>query len=163
MKNVSLFEVMVMRSGITQGMRHPGPRRFRSHPSAVFGRMLAASRDGERPLDSSNHTKNWRMDRASQEADFRWMPKNQWTRNEWVQSMWMCFRTGACPWQPVIGTSDKFFVYSAYLDDDGHSHDPLLRIVGVARTKRPDRVSCHLGWKNANGTARWQQVKIPNI
>jgi len=131
---------------------HTGPSRFRKHPSAVFGRMLTASRDGEKAAASSNQSQvEAQSSNAAAGAPMK--RGHHWTRQEWIEAMWTCFGDGACPWQPVLGASDKFFVYSAYLEDDDR-----VRIVGVARTKRPDRVWCHWASTLSNGTVLWHQA-----
>ena len=44
-------------------------------------------------------------------------------------------------WQPVNGTKDKFYVYSAYLDNrDGKK--PLVRIIAAALTRNRESVLC---------------------
>ncbi|XP_063230453.1 uncharacterized protein LOC134535315 [Bacillus rossius redtenbacheri] len=45
-------------------------------------------------------------------------------------------------WQEVAGTRDRFLVYSAF--HDGRGSRALVRVVGAARTSRPDRVWCRL-------------------
>ena len=80
---------------------------------------------------------------------------------QWMHLLWRCFRQldggGMCPWQPVIEASEKFYVYSAYLDDY-RVNDPVVRIIGVARNKKSNQVWCHLGFPLSNGTTRWWRV-----
>lgn len=147
----------------TQELKRPvGPFRFGRQP-APFGRVLAADHADPTAVvgDASaggphrgpadlihDHTLNageW----------FKRLPQEQ-SRDAWVNQLWLCFQgRSVCPWQPVAGR-EKCFVYSAYLDDIAGSN--TVRVIGVARTKKPDRLWCQLGWM-ANSTARW--IAIP--
>ncbi|EFX81935.1 hypothetical protein DAPPUDRAFT_23511, partial [Daphnia pulex] len=74
-------------------------------------------------------------------------------------------------WQPVSGR-EKCFVYSAYLDDttgggggsgNTYTSNPagVVRVIGVAKTKKPDRLWCQLGWASAGGgnnSAQWLSI-----
>ena len=40
-------------------------------------------------------------------------------------------------WQPVNGTHQKFFVYSAFYDD---REKPLVRVIATTKTKKSERV-----------------------
>jgi len=53
-------------------------------------------------------------------------------------------------WQPVNGVSHKFYVYSAYLDlrDD---KNPVVRVIGVTRTKRSNPVTCRMYHRTDDG------------
>ncbi|XP_045027294.1 uncharacterized protein LOC116919261 isoform X2 [Daphnia magna] len=86
------------------------------------------------------------------------LPQEQ-SRDAWVNQLWFCFQgRSVCPWQPVAGR-EKCFVYSAYLDDTA-SNNPgtgTVRVIGVAKTKKPDRLWCQLGWAT-NSTANWIAV-----
>ena len=55
-------------------------------------------------------------------------------------------------WQPVEGIKNhKFFVYSAYYDTRDNKN-PVVRVVGVTRTKRSDKVMCRMYFnKTENG------------
>lgn len=46
----------------------------------------------------------------------------------------------------------KFFIYSAYLDTRLETVGPLIRIVGIAKTKNPDSVWCRLWYSNSSMT-----------
>ena len=46
-------------------------------------------------------------------------------------------------WQAVDGMSHKFFVYSAYYDTRD-TQKPVVRVIGVTRTKRSDKVLCRM-------------------
>jgi len=48
-------------------------------------------------------------------------------------------------WQPVNGTTDKFYVYSAFYDGRGGKR--IVRVVGAAKTKKADKVWCRLLYK----------------
>lgn len=52
-------------------------------------------------------------------------------------------------WQPVLGTKDKFLVYSAYLDTRiaGKEH---VRVIGAARTRGSQKVSCVFLYDSGN-------------
>ncbi len=75
-------------------------------------------------------------------------------------------------WQPVAGTMDKFYVYSAYLDarkggrkGGGGGHN-IVRIIGVARTKFPDKVACRLWWnggRQKDGDGQGDQPPRPSL
>ena len=56
-------------------------------------------------------------------------------------------------WQPVAGTSHKFYVYSAYYDVRD-AHRPLVRVVGVTKTKRSDKVLCRMYHKAQNASTK---------
>ncbi|XP_046437680.1 uncharacterized protein LOC124188834 isoform X2 [Daphnia pulex] len=96
------------------------------------------------------------------------LPQEQ-GRDAWVQQLWPCFQgQSVCPWQPVSGR-EKCFVYSAYLDDttgggggsgNTYTSNPagVVRVIGVAKTKKPDRLWCQLGWAGGNNSAQWLSI-----
>ena len=49
-------------------------------------------------------------------------------------------------WQPVAGTTHKFYVYSAYYDSRGPR--PHVRVVGATKTKRSDKVWCRMYYRD---------------
>ncbi|XP_040571227.1 beta-1,4-galactosyltransferase galt-1 [Lepeophtheirus salmonis] len=55
-------------------------------------------------------------------------------------------------WQPVNGTSHKFYVYSAYFDNRGKT--PVIRILAVTKTKTSDFVYCKMYYKDG-GKKPW--------
>lgn len=48
-------------------------------------------------------------------------------------------------WQPVQGTKDKFFVYSAYYDAR-HPKYKYIRVIGATRTRNSEKVICRLDY-----------------
>lgn len=161
-------QLMIMRSELgSDGKSH---HRSSSHgrPAlrfgrqvAPFGRALAAS-----PHQSGSHHPSDLLTPSDPNVNplmtaGEWihrLPQEQ-SRDAWVDTFWQCFqRQGFCPWQPVAGP-DKGFVFSAYLDDSALDN-PKVRIIGVARTKKPDKVWCQLGWISSTNETniRWSQV-----
>lgn len=66
-------------------------------------------------------------------------------------------RSGDGGWQPVSGTSHKFYVYSAYCDD---RDKPLVRIIAATKTKKSDKVLCKLFYEEENSQTRIVQAGI---
>ncbi len=66
-------------------------------------------------------------------------------------------------WQPVNGTRNKFYVYSAFFDARGGGRR-VVRVVGATRTKHPEKVWCRLYYKDEEeddeGEATTTQVEI---
>lgn len=60
-------------------------------------------------------------------------------------------------WQPVLGTRDKFFVYSAYLDD---RQGAFIRVLAATRTRGSDRVHCAYWYTNKDGGHHQRQEPI---
>lgn len=164
-------QVLVMRSELSvDGKSHHrspsasslGRRalRFGRQAAAPFGRALAAS-----PQNSGQQTilASQGEDKDSISNVFvgtgEWIQQERRSRDEWVAQFWSCFQGQAvCPWQPVAG-AEKGFVFSAYLDNGPGNSEPNVRVIGVARTKKPSKLWCQLGWTvSTNSTARWSQV-----
>lgn len=62
-------------------------------------------------------------------------------------------------WQRVRRTSDRFFVFSAYLDA---RRNRVVRIVAAARTRLTDRVVCRLFWKGTDSEYQAATVLASN-
>lgn len=151
------------RSGQAAGERRPASGRalrFGRQP-APFGRALAADKGPANALADARAASPDLM-RDPPPPLGRWLerlPQEQ-GRDAWVDELWPCFRAPhRCPWQPVAGP-DKCFVYSAYHDDSREAASgPLVRVVGVARTKKQGRLWCQLGFASpGNDTLRWHSV-----
>ena len=167
-------------SSKAQQERLARPFRFGRQP-APFGRVLAADRDSGPPNTAGAgdantagppptppppplpHNNDLILNDTPLLTAGDWLRRlpQQQSRDAWVDQLWLCFQgRSLCPWQPVIGR-EKCFVYSAYLDDTsggGGNGSGVVRVIGVARTKKPDRLWCQMGWP-ANGTAvRWSAV-----
>lgn len=139
------------------------PYRFGRQP-APFGRVLAADKsranaggDAHAARPDLTHDPPTRLGQWLER-----LPQEQ-SRDAWVDELWLCFQPAPrhrCPWQPVAGP-DKCFVYSAYHDDSREtSASAYVRVIGVARTKKQDRLWCQLGFASAaNNTIRWHQVQ----
>lgn len=152
-----------------ESKRPVGPFRFGRQP-APFGRVLAADHaDPTAVVGDTNASAggplrgpaNLIHEPSNTLTAGEWLkrlPQEQ-SRDAWVNQLWFCFQgRSVCPWQPVAGR-EKCFVYSAYLDDTA-SNNPgtgTVRVIGVAKTKKPDRLWCQLGWAT-NGTANWIAV-----
>ena len=144
--------------------RSQGRPAFRFGRQAIpFGRALAAKQQQNRNLGVNPAVSNDANVNPFVTAGVEWVQRlrMEQDRDYWVEQYWLCFqqdgRASSCPWQPVAGP-EKSFVYSAYLD--GSSNDnSKVRVIGVARTKKPDKAWCQLGWTaSGNGTVRWSQV-----
>lgn len=149
------------------------PFRFGRQP-APFGRVLAADTGTQNTAGGGDTnaagpgSPDLIHDPPNPLTAGEWLGRlpQQQGRDEWVDQLWQCYQgRSLCPWQPVAGR-DKCFVYSAYLDE---STDPsatpgntprVVRVIGVARTKRPERVWCQLGrtTSETNGTVSWTSV-----
>lgn len=174
-------------SSLTSSSRHQtqseqkrpyaGPFRFGRQP-APFGRVLAADRRADPTAGDTNASAGGPPGTGPSASDLihdpstltagEWLkrlPQEQ-GRDAWATQLWLCFQgQSVCPWQPVSGR-EKCFVYSAYLDDTGASNTytshptGTVRVIGVAKTKKPDRLWCQLGWSSANNnSAHW--ITIP--
>ena len=175
-------------SSLTSSSRHQtqseqkrpyaGPFRFGRQP-APFGRVLAADRRADPTAGDTNASAGGPPGTGPSASDLihdpstltagEWLkrlPQEQ-GRDAWANQLWLCFQgQSVCPWQPVSGR-EKCFVYSAYLDDTGASNTytshptGTVRVIGVAKTKKPDRLWCQLGWASAeanNNSAHWITV-----
>jgi hypothetical protein len=164
--------------------RPAGPFRFGRQP-APFGRVLAADRAADATAGAGDTVNASAGASPNANADLihdpsapltagEWLkrlPQEQ-GRDAWVQQLWPCFQGhSVCPWQPVSGR-EKCFVYSAYLDDttgggggsgNTYTSNPagVVRVIGVAKTKKPDRLWCQLGWASTGGgnnSAQWLSI-----
>ena len=55
------------------------------------------------------------------------------------------------------GIKHKFYVYSSFYDVRDQNH-PVVRIIGVTRTKRSEKVACQLYFKNGAGNVTSSRV-----
>lgn len=154
------------------------PFRFGRQP-APFGRVLAADTGtpntaGGGDTNAAGPSPDLIHDPPNPLTAGEWLGRlpQQQGRDAWVDQLWQCYQgRSLCPWQPVAGR-DKCFVYSAYLDESSplNNNGPtgnnpgsvagVVRVIGVAKTKRPERVWCQLGRTISpeNGTVSWTSV-----
>lgn len=62
-------------------------------------------------------------------------------------------------WQLVNGTKYKFYVYSAYLEDEDRFREPFVRIIAAAKTANKESFACEFHFSNGETSKVKANVK----